>query len=97
MDSVLISLMGFSGFSWKHFQIVLINFSESIHLRAKHTITWANELLRGSCRSSALDLALDSLPHYVFHERKGQHAIDPFPNSYSMKKREDQPQFPFPS
>lgn len=71
MDSVLISLMGFSGFSWKRFQMVLINFSESIRLRAKHTIIPANELLRGSCQSSALDLALGSLPQLVFHERKG--------------------------
>lgn len=53
MDSGLISLMGFSAFSWKRFQMVLINFPESIRLRAKHTIIPANELLRGSCQSQA--------------------------------------------
>lgn len=78
MDSVLISLMGFSGFSRKHFQMVLINFSKSIRLREKHTIILANELLRGSCQNSALDLALDSLPRLVFQEEKGQHPLDPF-------------------
>lgn len=30
----------------------LINFSESIHLTAKHTITQANDLLRGFCMSN---------------------------------------------
>lgn len=83
MDSVLITLMGFSGFSWKRFQMVLINFSESIRLRAKHTIILANELLHGS----ALDLALHSLFLLIFHEGKGQHPKDPFPKLYSMTKR----------